>query len=186
MLEGVLGLRINRLLEEAGPPYLPFVEALSQYVAKLVSETRQRILDLPPAPPAEGEQERYRLFESVVSFLIHASRANPILLVLDDLHWADRPTLLLLQHLARKLEGARLLVLGTYRDVELDRRHPLSSVLADLRREHLFERILLHGFSREEVQSLLEAMAQHEMEAAGVALARAIHRETDGNPFFIE
>jgi class 3 adenylate cyclase len=190
---------------EAGLPYLPFVEALGQYVterpdedlrkelgeggsdvAKLVSEIRQRIPDLPKAPPAEGEQERYRLFESVVSFLINASHANPILLVLDDLHWADRPTLLLLQHLARKLEGARLLVLGTYRDVELDRRHPLSSVLADLRRERLFERVLLHGFSPEEVQSLLEALAEHEMDAGGVALARAIQQETDGNPFFIE
>jgi class 3 adenylate cyclase len=190
---------------EAGLPYLPFVEALGQYVtgrpeedlrkelgegasdvAKLVSEIRQRIPDLPKAAPAEGEQERYRLFESVVSFLINASHANPILLVLDDLHWADRPTLLLLQHLARKLEGARLLVLGTYRDVELDRRHPLSSVLADLRGERLFERILLHGFSPEEVKSLLEALAEHEMDAGGVALARAIQQETDGNPFFIE
>jgi class 3 adenylate cyclase len=189
---------------EAGLPYLPFVEALGQYVAerpeedlrkelgeggsdvaKLVSEIRQRIPDLPKAPPAEGEQERYRLFESVVGFLINASHANPILLVLDDLHWADRPTLLLLQHLA-KLEGARLLVLGTYRDVELDRKHPLSSVLADLRRERLFERIPLQGFSPEEVQALLEALAEHEMETAGVALARAIQQETDGNPFFIE
>jgi class 3 adenylate cyclase len=190
---------------EAGLPYLPFVEALGQYVAerpddelreelgegasdvaKLVSEIRQRIPGLPPAPPAEAEQERYRLFESVSSFLINASHANPILLVLDDLHWADRPTLLLLQHLARKLESTRLLVLGTYRDVELDRRHPLSSVLADLRREHLFERVVLHGFDAQEVQALLEAMAEHEMDAGGVGLARAIQRETDGNPFFIE
>jgi class 3 adenylate cyclase/predicted Ser/Thr protein kinase len=190
---------------QAGLAYLPFVEALRQYaagraddllreelgagasdVAKLVSEIRQRLPDLPAPAPGEGEQERHRLFESVVSFLLNAARASPLVLVLDDLHWADRPTLLLLQHLARRLAGSRLLVLGTYRDIELDRRHPLASALADLRRERLFDKILLHGFSREEVLALLEALAEHEMEAQGVALAEAIHRETEGNPFFIE
>jgi class 3 adenylate cyclase len=190
---------------EAGLPYLPFVEAIRQYVAerpaeavreavgaggsdvaKLVSEIRERIPDLAPAPAAEPEQERYRLFESVSSFFVNASKAQAIVLVLEDLHWADRPTLLLLQHLARKLAGSRVLVLGTYRDIELDRRHPLSSVLADLRREHLFERVALHGLSADEVTELLAAIAQQELDVPGIALAHAIQRETEGNPFFIE
>jgi serine/threonine protein kinase/class 3 adenylate cyclase len=190
---------------EAGLPYLPFVEAIRQYVterpaedvraavgdagsdvAKLVSEIRERIPDLPPSPPGDPEQERYRLFESVTSFLINAAKAQPLLLVLDDLHWADRPTLLLLEHLARKLAGARLLVIGTYRDVELDRRHPLGSILADLRREHVYERVLLKGLSSEAVAQLVAAIAQQELDQQGVALAEAIHRETEGNPFFIE
>jgi class 3 adenylate cyclase len=190
---------------EAGLPYLPFVEAIRQYVterpaedvraalgdagsdvAKLVSEIRERIPDLPPSPPSDPEQERYRLFESVTSFLINAAKAQPLLLVLDDLHWADRPTLLLLEHLARKLAGARLLVIGTYRDVELDRRHPLGSILADLRREHVYERVLLKGLSSEAVVQLLAAIAQQDLDRQGLALAEAIHRETEGNPFFIE
>ncbi|MBW2420818.1 MAG: protein kinase [Deltaproteobacteria bacterium] len=204
-LRGHQVLRGNCHETEAGLPYLPFVEALRDYVlekseeelrselgegasdvARLVSEIRHRLPDLPENRPAEAEQERYRLFESVVSFLLNAAHATPLLLVLDDLHWADRPTLLLLQHLVRKLAGSRLLVIGTYRDIELDRKHPLSSVLAELRRERGFERVLLRGFTAEEVQTLLESAADHELDAGGVAFAQAIQRETEGNPFFIE
>jgi hypothetical protein len=191
---------------EAGIPYLPFVDALRQYVtgcgddalrdelgsagpdvAKLVSEVTQRLPDVQPASPVEPAQDRYRLFDSVVTFLVNASRANPLVLVLDDLHWADRPTLLLLQHLARRLEGSRLLVLGTYRDVDLDRRHPLAEALADLRRDPGFERLALRGLAAEEVLSLFQAMAQgEELAEQATELAAAIHRETEGNPFFIE
>ena len=190
---------------EASLPYIPFVQAIRAYVAeqdpeqlraelgdgatdvaKLVSEIRQRIPDLPPPPQIEPEQERYRLFESITSFLVNASRANPIVLVLDDLHWADKPSLLLLQHLARRVPDSRLVIVGTYRDVELDRRHPLSEALASLRREHAFERVLLRGLSVEEVAALLEAGSQQELGPRGLPLVQAIHRESEGNPFFIE
>jgi len=190
---------------EASLPYIPFVQAIRSYVieqdpdalrteladgasdvAKLVSEIRQRIPDLPSAPQVEPEQERYRLFESVTSFLTNASLSNPIMLVLDDIHWADKPSLLLLQHLARRVPSSRLVVVCTYRDVELDRRHPLSEALASLRREHAFERVLLRGLNVEEVASMLEAGAQQELGPRGVPLAQAIHRESEGNPFFIE
>ncbi len=191
---------------EAGIPYLPFVEALRQYVshcddeslrrglgsagpevAKLVSEVTHRLPDVVPAPAIESTQDRFRLFDGVASFLVNASRANPILLVLDDLHWADRPTLLLLQHLVRRLEGSRILIVGTYRDVELDRRHPLAETLADLRRNPGFERLVLRGLSAEEVLALFQGMAQGaEIAEEATALTAAIHRETEGNPFFIE
>jgi len=190
---------------EAALPYLPFVEAVRQYViarpadalaqelgdgasdvAKLVSEVRQRLPVIPPSAELPPEQERYRLFESVCTFLVNASRANPLFVVLDDLHWADRPSLLLLRHLARRLSESRLVVVCTYRDVELDRRHPLAEMLAELRRERLYERILLRGLSADEVKALLEALAQHELGNRGASLAAAIHRETEGNPFFIE
>ncbi len=190
---------------EAGLPYLPFVEAIGEYVAdrpeealrselgsggsdvaKLVSDIRRRLPDLPPAAQVEPEQERYRLFESVTTFLVNASHANPIVLVLEDIHWADRPTLLLMQHLARKVAQSRLLVIGTYRDVELDRQHPLSPVLAELRRERLYQRVLLRGMSVEEVADMLTAGAAERMGGPAIGLARAIHRETEGNPFFVE
>ncbi|MGH7896061.1 MAG: serine/threonine-protein kinase PknK, partial [Candidatus Binatia bacterium] len=190
---------------EAALPYLPFVEAMRQYVlarpaealaeelgggasdvAKLVSEIRQRLPGISPASEVPPDQERYRLFESVCAFLVNASRGNPLVLVLDDVHWADKPSLLLLRHLVRRLADSRLVVVGTYRDVELDRRHPLAEVLAELRRERLYQRVVLRGFSSAEVTTMLEAMAQHELGAGGVELAAAIHRETEGNPFFIE
>lgn len=199
-------LLIGRCYEtEASLPYIPFVQAIRSYVserpaealreelgdgaadvAKLVSEVRQRLPDLGDAPQVEPEQERFRLFESVTSFLVNAAAATPTVLLLDDLHWADKPSLLLLQHLARKVPSSRLIVLGTYRDIELDRRHPLSEVLASLRRDHSFERVLLRGLSMEEVAAMLEAGAQHELGPRGIPLAQAVHRESEGNPFFIE
>src|SRR5262245_16200517 len=191
--------------EEAALPYLPFVEALRQYVAecppealarelgegaaevaKLVPELLQRLPETPVASQLPAEQERHRLFESVCGLLFRAAAETPLVLVLDDLHWADRPTLLLLRHLLRHLGESALVVLGTYRDVDLDRRHPLSEMLAELRRERLYRRILLRGFSADEVRMLLEALARHELRAGELGLAAAMHRETEGNPFFIE
>ena len=163
---------------EGGIPYLPFIAAMRHYVveraedalreelgsagpdvAKLVSEITLQLPDVQPAPPGEPERDRYRLFDGVASFLLNASRANPLVLVLDDLHWADRPTLLMLEHLARRLGGSRLLIVGTYRDVDLDRRHPLAETLAGLRRDPGFERIVLRGFTAEEVLELFRARA---------------------------
>jgi class 3 adenylate cyclase len=189
-------------------PYMPFVEAFREYVrgrddpdlrreldegapevAKLVSEIRQRFPDIPEAPPLEGDAERLRLFESVTGFVRNASAANPIVIVLDDIHWADKPSLLLLQYLARGTSGNRVLLLGAYRDVELDRAHPLSEVVAGLRRERLYQRVLLRGLPAEDVRAMLLAIAQQagtgEQEVPDEA-ARAIYGETEGNPFFVE
>jgi class 3 adenylate cyclase len=191
---------------EAGIPYQPFVDALRQYVgarpeedlrrelgsrgpvvARIVSEVTQRLPEIRPAPPGDPEGDRQQLFDAVSSFLVNAARASPLVLVLDDLHWADRPTLLLLQHLAGRLAGSRLLVIGTYRDVELDRRHPLAESLAVMRRDPGFERVLLRGLSAENVLALIRAMAQGApLSDQAAELATAIHRETEGNPFFVE
>ena len=190
---------------ESSVPYMPFIEAIRAYVgarppdelrvelgdaasdvAKLVSEIRSRIPDLPTTPRSDGEEERYRLFESVSSFLVNASQATPIVLILDDLHWSDAPSLRLLQHLARRLADSRMLVLGTYRDVELGRRHPLAQALVELRRDHSYQRIGLRGLSLEEVRQFLEGMTEREMEAAEQPLVLAFYRETEGNPYFLE
>jgi len=76
--------------------------------------------------------------------------------VLDDLHWADKPSLLLLQFVARELAGSRLLLMGTYRDMELSRQHPLAESLGELTRERMFQRVLLRGLSREDVARFIE------------------------------
>jgi class 3 adenylate cyclase len=190
---------------ESSVPYMPFVEAMRAYVAtrppdelrqelggaasdvaKLVSDIRDRIPDLPSAPRHEGEEERYRLFEGVASFLVNAAGSTPVILVLDDLHWADAPSLRLLQHLARRLTDSRLLVIGTYRDVELSRRHPLTQTLAELRREHAYQRIGLQGLSRAEVREFLAGITEREVEPAEEALVDAFYRATEGNPYFLE
>ncbi|MDZ4827862.1 MAG: protein kinase, partial [Actinomycetota bacterium] len=186
---------------ELGAPYLPFVEALRTYVrgrsdeelrpelstgapevATIVSELRTRFPDLPVSPALEGDAERMRLFEGVATFLANASVARPIVLMLDDLHWSDKPTLLLLQYLARNLRRERVLIVGTYRDVELDRTHPLAETIATLRREHLYERVLLRGLDRDEVKSFIEAVGDQESQPE---FTDAIHRGTEGNPFFV-
>src|SRR5262249_59477239 len=132
---------------------------------------------------ADPSEERMHLFDGITSFLVDASKANPILLQLDDLQWADKPSLLLLHHLARRMKASRLVVVGTYRDVELDRSHPLSAVLAELRRGRLCERLALRGLSEFEVKELIEAILQQQFaEGTGEAFVRAVLNETEGNP----
>jgi predicted ATPase len=186
-------------------PYTPFIEALRQYtrsrpndelraelgpgapeIATFVSELRARFPDIEEAPKLDGEAERLRLFASVTEFLHNAAIANPVVLFLDDLHWADKPSLLLLQHVAQRTARDRLLIVGAYRDVELDRTHPLADALGALRRLPNYRRVLLRGLPRESVKDMLTAIDPSEEGAAGrQALAAAVYQETEGNPFFI-
>ncbi|MDP9237593.1 MAG: AAA family ATPase, partial [Chloroflexota bacterium] len=190
---------------ESSLPYRPFVEAFRQYtrtrpdaelrtqlgpgapeIATLVSEIRQRFPDIEEAAKLDPEAERLRLFESVTEFLHNASTAQPLVLHLDDLHWADKPSLLLLQHLAQRTAHDRLLILGAYRDVELERTHPLAEALGALRRLPNYRRVLLRGLAQESVFDLLSVNDPSEEGAAGRhALAAALYQETEGNPFFI-
>jgi predicted ATPase/class 3 adenylate cyclase len=182
-------------------PYLPFVEAMRSYalvrekdelqqelgtgageVARIVSEIRDRVaVELPP--PGNPEEERFRLFQAVAAFLRNAANAQALCIVLEDLQDGDKGTMELLVHLARSLPGTRLLIVGTYRDVEVDRRHPLSAALADLRRVENFTRIPLRGLSIDEVQRMLSNVAGQDVQ---MALAEAIYRQTEGNPLFIQ
>ncbi|MEX1102650.1 MAG: hypothetical protein WED87_00265, partial [Dehalococcoidia bacterium] len=129
------------------------------------------------------EGERYRLFEAVGATLAAISESEPLVLLLDDLHWADRPTLLLLKHVIRSPEAARLLVIGTYRDTDLHRGHRLSDVLGDLRREHLFERVLLRGLAEENVGAIVNGWTGA---IVPTEFTHAVYAETEGNPFFVE
>ena len=182
-------------------PYLPFVEAIRSYVqtresealrselgsnaepvARVVSEIRDKV-DIEFQIPGDPEEERYRLLQGITSFLRNAADVQPLLLVLEDLHDADRGTLDLLVHVARNLQGARLLVVGTYRDVEVDRTHPLSGALAELRRIASFGRVLLRGLSINEVHRMVSELATQKVP---YQLAEAIHRQTEGNPLFVQ
>lgn len=151
-------------------------------IAQLLPDVRQSVLHLPPPPSLPPEQARFRLFDSVTTFLENAARVRPLVLILDDLHWADKPSLLLLQFLAREIRDDRLLLVGTYRDVELRRQHPLAEVLGDLAREPLCHRILLRGLGEADVAQFIAATSGS---SPPEALVAAVYRMTEGNPFFV-
>lgn len=152
-------------------------------IAGLVSEVREKIPGLSEeAPLGNLEQTRFRLFDAITNFLKTASQRQPILVILDDLHWADQPTISLLQFIARELRGARLLLLGTYQDVEVSLRHALSQALGELTRERLFQRISLPGLIRGDVENFIEAASGH---PPLQELVDMVFRQTEGNPLFV-
>ena len=191
----------GRCDEDLGVPYQPFVEALRHFVdhapdlperlgryggelARLVPELGDRAPGLAAPIRSDPEMERYRLFDAVAAWLTATSSEEPVFLVLDDLQWAAKPTLLLLRHLVRA-GGGRILVLGTYRDTELTHDHPLVELVADLRREGGVERLSIAGLDDLGVAAMVEQAAGQVLDEAGLALARAVHEETEGNPFFV-
>src|SRR5918999_825225 len=187
---------------EGAPPYWPWVQPLRTWVlqndpnqlrsemgpgaaniAEIIPEVYAKLSDLNPPPALSSlEEARFRLFESITTFLKKAAQTQPLVLVLDDLHWADQPSLLLLQFLAQQLGESRLLVLGAYRDIDLSRQHPLSETLAQLARQPVFQRVLLRGLTQEDARCFIES-------AAGIQpsprLVEAIYAHTEGNPFFM-
>ena len=139
---------------EGGSPYGPFAEAIAEYgrganpaplrqdlglraapIARLVPALRERLPDIPEPVALQPDEERFRLLDAVSQFLIALSARAPLVLVLDDLHWADKGTIGMLRHVVRFIPKHRILALGAYRDVELDRQHPLADALGSLRRE---------------------------------------------------
>jgi tetratricopeptide (TPR) repeat protein len=186
---------VGRCDEDVNVPYQPFVEALRHVVdhtkalflgryggelVRLVPEVAE--FDLPPPMHSDPDTQRYRLFDAVASWLNSLSAHSPVLLVLDDLQWATKPTLLMLRHLLRSRVES-LLVLGVYRDTEVGQ--ALAGLLADLRRQEGTEQHSLTGLDPSAVARFLAEAAGHEMDDEGLALARAIHDETEGNPFFV-
>ena len=188
---------------EATTPYLPFVEALRDWVhtqpvdalralvhpvapelAKLAPEVEVKLGPTTPNPPLPPKEERLRLFDSVARFLQTLAAGRGLLLFIDDLHWADLGTLSLLHYVLRHMRTERLLILTAYREVELDRSHPLSSALVDWNRERLTTRIALGRLSREDTGAFLATLFGQVSIAPG--FPEVIYRETEGNPFFIE
>jgi DNA-binding SARP family transcriptional activator len=182
-------------------PYQPIAEALRHYcrqvapmwedrrlprelaeLGRIVPELRDSLPeDAPPAVVGQDSQ-RFRLFEAVHALLAHAAEQQPVLLILDDAQWADRSTLLLLRHVIRDPDRSRLLVLVTYRDVEVLPDHPLHEVLTDLERLRPMERIALEGLGIEETAGLVSAYAGSRPPPE---ILREWQERTDGHPFFL-
>ena len=195
---------LGRCDDELGVPFQPFVEALDFLVencppsvlaerlgplpgdlTRLVPRLAERHPGLPPPLESDPETERLRLFEAVDGWLAALSATGPVLLVLDDIHWAARPTLQMLKHVLRSAAEGPMLIVGTYRDTDLDRSSPLTEVLADLRRIPSVERVSVGGLALDEVVQLMELIAGHPMDDRGRAVAQAIQEESEGNPFFV-
>jgi DNA-binding SARP family transcriptional activator/tetratricopeptide (TPR) repeat protein len=191
----------GRSPRETVVPYQPILEALRHWalnapasdlsstareygseLSRLIPELRRRAPDLPPPPADEPETERYRLFEAVVGLLTELSRAAPVLLVLDDLQWADRPTLLLLRHLARATNPARVLILGAYRSTER-RGDTFTNALTELLRDRQASQLDIRGLSESATAELVRLRAG---ETPSRSFAHALYEETEGNPFFVE
>src|SRR5262245_18571018 len=151
-------------------------------VAQLVPEIRSRFPGLAPPPSMEPAQARFRLFDSVARFLSHVARSRPIVVILDDLHRSDASSLLLLQFLAREVEHAPILVLGTYRDGEVGPGHPLLPALGAVVREPATRRLVLPGLGARDVARYIESTSGI---APPAALTSAITERTEGNPFFV-
>jgi eukaryotic-like serine/threonine-protein kinase len=186
--------------DDAAPAYWPWVQVIRSYVreadpvalawemgsgaadiARVVPEVAERVGEVSTPADSDDEAARFRLFDSISGFLSSASASRPLAIVLDDLHWADEPSLLLLQFLARGLGDARLLLIGTYRDVELGRHHPLSRVLGELSGSGE-ARVALHGLSEADVGHYIAMTAGAE---PAPQLVSAVHDQTEGNPFFL-
>ena len=176
----VRGARVywGRCYETKGqPPYWPWSEAIRSYVleadpvglrwqlgaraadiARIVPELAER-LDIEAPDAIETEQARFRLFDSLAAFLADASKARPTMIVLDDLHWADEPSLHLLSFVARRLADTGLLIVGTYRDVELGRHHHLAETLEDLAGVDGARRVSLRGLAPRAIADYIELTA---------------------------
>ncbi|MGC8895552.1 MAG: protein kinase domain-containing protein [Candidatus Bathyarchaeia archaeon] len=185
------------------PPYVLWNEVIKDYlqvctpeqlykvigfypseVCKLVPEIRQKLGTIPQSLPISPEQERDRLFEAVSQFMINLSKETPLLIILDDLQWTDQSSLLLLHYLARGVYREPLLLLGAYRDTDIDERHPLSPVLTELNRERLLQSAQLKRMSFNDVQEMIKQIL--DQDDVPREFCELVYEKTRGNPFFVE
>ncbi|HUC59093.1 MAG TPA: AAA family ATPase [Streptosporangiaceae bacterium] len=189
---------------ELAVPYEPWVTALSHLVqhapeeflqahverhggelARLVPALRTRVPGLPDTRSTDPETGRYLLWGAVLAILRECAEQDPLVLILDNLHLADRPTLLLLKHVLAEAQGMCALIIGIYRDTDLSRAHPVSEALADFRRESGAEQMPLVGLRPQEVADLVQRSGIEPGQGEHHEALREALNETEGNPFYI-
>ena len=183
------------------PPYGPFAEAIADYarhapaaeltaalgsytstLTRIVPSLRRRVGDVSEPATLDKDEERFQLLDAVSQFMITVARHSPLVLVLDDLHWADRGTVGMLSHVANHVGAHPILLIGAYRDAEVDRMHPLARAFATMRRLPDYEVLALKGLNSVDVVELLGIIGAQD---APEALVHTLSRETEGNPLFI-
>jgi class 3 adenylate cyclase len=185
------------------PPYLPYVETIEQAInsrrsplalrqalgdvaaeiARIAPAVRRAFPEIPPPVELPAELARRYIWNALSEFLSRAAQVQPLLLVLEDLHWADDSTVQLTEYLAPLLPEMPVLILGTYRDLDVDLQHPLAGVIDQLAQRRLVQRVNLRRLSFEGVHEMLSALAGQPVPEQ---LVRAVESETEGNPFFVE
>jgi tetratricopeptide (TPR) repeat protein len=187
-----------------GQPYQPFVEALDHLVAtvdqdlvdrhvkahggeltRILRSLRARAPEVASPRVTDPEAGRYLLLSAVVGLISEVARTHPITLILDDLHWADRETLILLRYIVCSQVDLRVSIIATYRDTDIDSNHQLTETLALLRREQHVSRISVGGLNANDVLGLLERIAGKQLDQLSVAFGHELCRDTDGNPYFV-
>lgn len=163
-------------------PAHPCTLAQLAAMAELLPELRRTFPDLPPYQPLPPDEERLRLLAALARIIRCCARGGPLVLLLDDLHWADPSTLQLLHYLGRQVRGQPVLLVGAYRSTEVGQQHPLFTVQQALVREGVLTELTLPAFSTDDVILLLRSLGSEE---PGDELARRLQRDTDGNPFFL-
>jgi class 3 adenylate cyclase/tetratricopeptide (TPR) repeat protein len=193
----------GRCDEELSLPYQPWVEAISHVLATgpselvdelislhgselslLIPQIRSRFPMVEAPRSTDPETERYHLLQAVTSLIGVLADEQTVVLVIDDLHWADQPTLTMLRHVFTNVAKSSLMVIGTYRDSDLEAGHPLIDTLAALRREPGVEQLNVRGLDDQEMVELVRNAAEHELDSALTEMAHALRRETAGNAFF--
>lgn len=190
----------GRCDDELRIPYQPWVEIVSYLSSHLspqmlataspalagLSPVVGRPVGTTPSPGPDGLAQQAALFAAVAELLGDISATDPVLLVVDDLQWADRSSLLMLRHLLTVPQSLRMLVIATYRDTEVTSAHPLAAHLADLHRHSGVTRMPLAELDIDEVVELLARASGQEVSDTGLRLAGRLHQETGGNPFFTQ
>ncbi|MHB8588227.1 MAG: ATPase, T2SS/T4P/T4SS family [Candidatus Dormibacteraceae bacterium] len=192
----------GRCMEHDGTPFAPFREVLARAVAggtskslqeaagsngpllsQLVPGLRQKVRGIPASSEVSADKLREQLFRAVFEFLTAAQAKRPLLIVLDDLQWADEATVLLLRDLAERVGGSHMVVIGTYWDSELDSARPFSSVLSRLLRRRRAQRIHLGPLSDRDVERIVAGLAETLLTPVQLM---GIQAATEGNPLFVE
>jgi class 3 adenylate cyclase len=190
--------------EELSAPYEPWIQTCAHLVeharedllasyagqhggelTRLAPNLTGRLPGIAAPRASDPETERLFLFDAVAAFLGHLATEGPVCIVLDDFQWADAQSVALLKHVVRTVERGALLMIVTYRDSDLTRGHPLTGVLADLRRVSNVHRLALSGLGPAEVAEVMNAVTGGRVGAQDAALAAEIAAETNGNPFFV-
>lgn len=188
---------------DGAPPFWPWAQVIRTYVrenepsrvatqmgasigdiVRFMPELRELLPGLEievTSPGLESDEIRFRVFEGVVSFLKNAGEQQPVVIVFDDLHWADQPSLVLLEYLVGEIQSARLLLIGTYREWEADSRNDLSRIIAEVGRHGWTQHVSLQGLTAGDVARFVVGVG----EGAVADLASTLYEKTEGNPLFV-
>jgi DNA-binding CsgD family transcriptional regulator len=186
---------------EGAPPYWPWLQILrsqieqsdaerlgasmgigAEVIGEIVPELRSKLPDLGSPPAFDPASARFRLFDSITTYLKNVSADRSLVLILEDLHWADASSLALLEHVSGDMRPSNMLIVGTYRDIEVPDSHLLSRIMGSLVRRQGYQSLRLGGLSKGDVGEMVTTLVG---EGAPPDMAEKVHLRTEGNALFV-